>query len=84
MRFLDLKYFIVFMWALVMLACICIIFIIAPISKYQLVQDGFPFIKTSVIQAILALIIVGGLIIILNKIKKIYLLKKLSHDKKDS
>lgn len=80
MRFLDLRYFIIVMWALVMLACICIIFIIAPISKYQLIQEEFPFIKTSVIQAILAIIIVGGLIIILNKFKKIYLLKKLSND----
>lgn len=83
MNFLDLKFFILFMWALVMTACIFIIFVIAPISKFQIDQyDSLSFLKTSFIQATLAVIIVGILIIVLNKFKKVYLLKKLSGKKK--
>jgi len=71
------------MWVLVMTACIFIIFVIAPISKFQIDQkDSLSFLKTSFIQATLAVIIVGILIIVLNKIKKVYLLKKLSDKKK--
>jgi membrane protein YdbS with pleckstrin-like domain len=79
MNFLDLKFFILFMWILVRIACIFIIFVIATISKFQIDQnDSLSFLKTSFIQAILAVIIVGILIIVLNKFKKVYLLKKLS------
>jgi len=82
MKFLDLKYFILFMWGLVMIACISIIFIIAPISKYLVHQkNAIILLQTSFIQAILAVIIVGILIIVLNKFKKVYLLKKLSGKK---
>ena len=78
MKFLDLRYFILFMWGLVMIACISIIFIIAPLSKHQIYQlNSLIILQTSVIQAILAVIIVGILIYLLNKFKKIYLLKKL-------
>jgi hypothetical protein len=83
MNFLDLKFFILFMWILVMIACIFIIFVIAPISKFQIDQnDSLSFLKTSFIQATLAVIIVGILIVVLNKFKKVYLLKKLSARKK--
>ena len=78
MKFLDLKYFILFMWGLVMIACISIIFIIAPIGKYLVHQKNtIILLQTSFIQAILAVIIVGVLIYLLNKFKKIYLYKKL-------
>lgn len=83
MNFLDLKFFILFMWILVMIACIFIIFVIAPISKFQIDQnDSLSFLKNSFIQATLAVIIVGILIVVLNKFKKVYLLKKLSGKKK--
>lgn len=82
MKFLDLKFFVLFMWALVMIACIFIIFVIAPISKFQInPHDSFSFLKTSIIQAILAVFVVGSLIFILNKFKKIYLFKKLEDNK---
>jgi uncharacterized membrane protein len=78
MKFLDLRYFILFMWGLVMIACISIIFIIAPLSKHQIYQlNSLIILQTSIIQAILAVIIVGILIYLLNKFKKIYLFKKL-------
>jgi uncharacterized membrane protein len=67
------------MWALVMMACLSIIFIVAPISKQQIHQiNSIIVIQTSIIQAILAVIIVGILIYLLNKNKKIYLFRKLS------
>ena len=78
MKFLDLRYFILFMWGLVMIACISIIFVIAPLSKHQIYQlNSLIILQTSIIQAILAVIIVGILIYLLNKFKKIYLFKKL-------
>lgn len=79
MNFLDLKFFVLFMWILVMSACIFIIFIIAPISKYQTNDNNsLLLLKTSFIQAAISVIIVGILILILNKFKKIYLFKKLT------
>ena len=84
MKFLDLRYFILFMWGLVMIACISIIFIIAPLSKHQIYQlNSLIILQTSIIQAILAVIIVGILIYLLNKFKKIYLVKKLMDKEKD-
>ncbi len=78
MKFLDLRYFILFMWGLVMIACISFIYILAPLSKYQIHQGNTLIIlQTSFIQAILAVIIVGILIFLLIKFQKIYLLKKL-------
>lgn len=83
MNFLDLKFFILFMWILVMSACIFIIFIIAPISKYQTNEhDSLLFLKISITQATISVIIVGILILILNKFKKIYLIKKLQSKEK--
>lgn len=84
MRFLDLRYFILFMWSLVMAACILFIFIIAPISKFQLIHYGnsLLFLSTSFIQALLAITIVGILIIVLNKFKRVYLFKKLQDKEK--
>lgn len=71
------------MWILVMSACIFIIFIIAPISKYQTNNDdSLLLLKTSFIQAIISVAIVGILILILNKFKKVYLFKKLTSRKK--
>ena len=68
-----------------MISCISIIFIITPISKYLVHQKNtIILLQTSFIQAILAVIIVGVLIYLLNKFKKIYLYKKLlSKDKID-
>lgn len=78
MKFLDLRYFILFMWGLVMTACLSFIYILAPLSKYQIHQGNTLIIlQTSFIQAILAVIIVGILIFLLIKFQKIYLLKKL-------
>jgi hypothetical protein len=83
MNFLDLKFFVLFMWILVMSACIFIIFIIAPISKYQTNDnDSLLLLKTSIIQATISVIIVGILILILNKFKKVYLFKKLTSREK--
>jgi len=83
MNFLDLKFFILFMWILVMSACLFIIFIIAPISKYQTNEnDSLLLLKTSVLQATISVIIVGILILILNKFKKIYLFKKITSREK--
>jgi hypothetical protein len=83
MNFLDLKFFVLFMWILVMSACIFIIFIIAPISKYQTNDNNsLLLLKTSFIQAAISVIIVGILILILNKFKKIYLFKKLTSREK--
>ncbi len=71
------------MWALVMVACLFIVSIIVPLSKFPIAQgDSLVFFKISVIQAILSVMIVGGLVIILNKFKKIYLYKKLADDGK--
>ncbi len=85
MKILDLRYFILFMWGLVMIACISIIFVIAPLSKPQQIYqlNSLIILQTSVIQAILAVIIVGILIYLLNKFKKIYLFKKLLDKEKD-
>lgn len=66
-----------------MSACIFIIFIIAPISKYQTNNnDSLLLLKTSFIQATISVVIVGILILILNKFKKVYLFKKLTSRKK--
>jgi uncharacterized membrane protein len=84
MKFLDLKYFILFMWGLVMMACISIIFIIAPISKHLIQQKNTIIIlQTSFIQAVLAVMIVGILIYLLNKFKKVYLYRKLLDKEKN-
>jgi hypothetical protein len=84
MNFLDLRFFILFMWILVMSACLFIIFIIAPISKYQTTEnDSLLLLKTSVLQATISVIIVGILILILNKFKKIYLFRKLTSREKN-
>ena len=73
-----------FMWGLVMIACISIIFIVTPLSKHQIYQlNSLITLQTSIIQAILAVIIVGLLIYLLNKFKKIYLFKKLLDKEKD-
>jgi hypothetical protein len=78
MNYLDLKYFILFMWAIVMVACIFIISIISPLSKLHIGEENpFTILKVSFIQAILAILIVLGLIFLLNKVKKIYLYKKI-------
>lgn len=84
MKFLDLRFFILFMWGIVMIACISIILLIAPMSKYLIQQkNSIIILQTSFIQAILAVIIVGILIYLLNKFQKIYLFKKLMDKKKD-
>lgn len=84
MNFLDLRFFILFMWILVMSACIFIIFIIAPISKYQTNEnDSLLLLQTSILQATVSVIIVGILIFILNKFKKIYLFRKITNREKN-
>jgi hypothetical protein len=84
MNFLDLRFFILFMWILVMSACLFIIFIIAPISKYQTNEnDSLLLLQTSVLQATISVIIVGILILILNKFKKIYLFRKITNREKN-
>jgi uncharacterized membrane protein len=72
------------MWIIVMIACLAIIFLIAPLGKYLILQkNSILILQTSFIQAILAVIIVGILIYSLNKFQKIYLFKKLMDKKKD-
>jgi uncharacterized membrane protein len=84
MKFLDLRFFILFMWIIVMIACLAIIFLIAPLGKYLILQkNSILILQTSFIQAILAVMIVGILIYLLNKFQKIYLFKKLMDNKKD-
>ncbi len=82
MKFLDLRFFILFMWGIVMIACISIIFIIAPMSKHLTHEkNSITLFQISLIQAILSLIIVGILIFVLIKFQKIYLYKKLKAKK---
>ena len=82
MKFLDLRFFILFMWGIVMIACILIIFIISPMSKHLTHEkNSIILFQTSLIQAILSLIIVGTLIFVLIKFQKIYLYKKLKAKK---
>ncbi len=84
MKFLDLRYFILFMWGLVMIACLSFIYVLVPLSRYQIHQgNSLIILQTSFIQAILAVIIVGILIYLLNKFQKIYLFKKLMDKEKD-
>jgi uncharacterized membrane protein len=72
------------MWIIVMIACLAIIFLIAPLGKYLILQkNSILILQTSFIQAILAVMIVGILIYLLNKFQKIYLFKKLMDKKKD-
>lgn len=67
-----------------MIACLAIIFLIAPLGKYLILQkNSILILQTSFIQAILAVMIVGILIYLLNKFQKIYLFKKLMDKKKD-
>lgn len=67
-----------------MSACLFIIFIIAPISKYQTNEnDSLLLLQTSVLQATISVIIVGILIVILNKFKKIYLFRKITNREKN-
>lgn len=67
-----------------MSACLFIIFIIAPISKYQTNEnDSLLLLQTSVLQATISVIIVGILIFILNKFKKIYLFRKITNKGKN-
>ena len=84
MKFFHLRFFILFMWGLVMIACISIISIISPLSKHLIYQkNSIIILQTSFIQAILAVMIVGILIYLLIKFQKIYLYKKLLDKKKD-
>lgn len=66
--------FIVVMWAIVLSACGFFIIFVAPLGSLLGIHDR---VTTSLIQALIAIIMVVGLVILLDRIKKLYTLSKL-------
>lgn len=66
--------FIVVMWAIVLSACGFLIIFVAPLGSLLGIHDR---VTTSLIQALIAIIMVVGLVIVLDRIKKLYTLSKL-------
>ncbi|MGA7369925.1 MAG: hypothetical protein WBX01_12405 [Nitrososphaeraceae archaeon] len=66
--------FIVVMWAIVLSACGFLIIFVAPLGSLLGIHDR---VTTSLIQALIAIIMVVGLVILLDRIKKLYTLSKL-------
>jgi len=66
--------FIVVMWAIVLSACGFLIIFVAPLGSLLGIHDR---VTTSLIQDLIAIIMVVGLVILLDRIKKLYTLSKL-------
>jgi len=66
--------FIVVMWTIVLSACGFLIIFVAPLGSLLGIHDR---VITSLIQALIAIIMVVGLVIVLDRIKKLYTLSKL-------
>jgi hypothetical protein len=71
---LGLLGFLVVMWTIVLAACGFLIIFVAPLDSLLGIQDR---IGTSLIQALIAILLVVGLVKILDRIKKLYTLRKL-------
>jgi choline-glycine betaine transporter len=71
---LGLLGFLVVMWTIVLAACGFLIIFVAPLDSLLGIHDR---IVTSLIQALIAILLVVGLVKILDHIKKLYTLRKL-------
>lgn len=71
---LGLLGFLVVMWTIVLAACGFLIIFVAPLDSLLGIHDR---IVTSLIQALIAILLVVGLVKILDRIKKLYTLRKL-------
>ena len=71
---LGLLGFLVVMWIIVLAACGFLIIFVAPLDSLLGIHDR---IVTSLIQALIAILLVVGLVKILDRIKKLYTLRKL-------
>lgn len=74
MAILGLMGFIVVMWTIVLSACGFLIALVAPLDSLLNTNNR---VTTSLIQALIAVILVVGLIMVLDRIKKLYTLRKL-------
>lgn len=74
MAMMGLFGFIVVMWTIVLSACGFLIIFVAPLGSLLGIHDR---VITSLIQALIAIIMVVGLVIVLDRIKKLYTLSKL-------
>ena len=66
--------FIVVMWAIVLSACGFLIVFVAPLDSLLGIHNR---IITSLIQAMIAILLVVGLVMVLDRIKKLYIMRKL-------
>ena len=71
---LGLLGFLVVMWTIVLSACGFLIIFVAPLDSLLAIHDR---IVTSLVQALIAILLVVGLVKILDRIKKLYTLRKL-------
>ena len=71
---LGLYGFIVVMWTIVLSACGFLIAFVAPLDSLLGINNR---IITSLIQALIAILMVVGLVMVLDRIKKLYTLKKI-------
>jgi hypothetical protein len=71
---LGLMGFIVVMWTIVLSACGFLIAFVAPLDSLLNINSR---ITTSLIQALIAVILVVGLVMVLDRIKKLYTMRKL-------
>jgi hypothetical protein len=71
---LGLLGFIVVMWTIVLSACGFLIIFVAPLDALLGIHNR---VITSLIQASIAILLVVGLVMVLDRIKKLYTLRKL-------
>jgi hypothetical protein len=71
---LGLLGFIVVMWSIVLSACGFLIIFVAPLDSLLGIHSR---IITSLIQALIAILLVVGLVMVLDRIKKLYTVRKL-------
>ena len=74
MAILGLFGFIVVMWAIVLTACGFLIIFVAPLDKLFGIHNR---VISSLIQALIAILLVVGLVMILDRIKKLYIRRRL-------
>lgn len=70
----ELFGFILVMWTIVLSACGFLIIFVAPLDALLGIHNR---IITSLIQALIAILLVIGLVMVLDRIKKLYTLRKL-------
>ncbi|MFZ0556563.1 MAG: hypothetical protein WBL68_00240 [Nitrososphaeraceae archaeon] len=74
MTILGLMGFVVVMWAIVLSACGFLIAFVAPLDSLLGIHNR---IITSLIQALIAVLLVVALVMVLDRIKKLYIMRKL-------